>query len=121
MISRDRVHRDWVHRASAYLVLGGLLLVVVLLRRPPAPEIHIEDHTGSAPPFTVDLNHDSWQRISLIAGIGETLARRIVEERQARGGFASLEEVMAVPGVPDPPLERARPWLALGDIGTTDR
>ncbi len=63
--------------------------------------------------FTVDLNHASWQELTIIEGIGEALARKIVEARETSGGFDSLEDVMMVPGIPDRPFHRGRAYLKL--------
>lgn len=101
-------------RPLAYLLLWGVLLLIILARRiPPAP-LEIERGPDATPPFRIDLNHDPWQRIALIDGIGEILARRIVDTRRDRGPFLLLEEVMEIPGIPDRPIEEAREWLLLG-------
>ena len=98
-------------RAAAYLGLWVVLLIIIIARRAPEVEVVVERGVNPAPPFVIDLNRDPWHQLTLIDGIGETLARRIVRAREERGGFQSLEEVMALPGVPDRSLTEARQWL----------
>ncbi|HIA28104.1 MAG TPA: helix-hairpin-helix domain-containing protein, partial [Planctomycetes bacterium] len=96
----------------AHLLTWGTLLLTAGLAGPPASEVtlcHSEVESGS--PVIVDLNVDPWPRLMLIEGIGEVLARRIVAQRQGRGEYRCLEEVMALRGVPDGALERAQQWL----------
>ena len=47
----------------------------------------------------IDLNKASVQDLERISDIGPDYARKIVEERDRRGGFNSIEELNGVPGV----------------------
>jgi competence ComEA-like helix-hairpin-helix protein len=49
--------------------------------------------------FVVDLNGCSAEELMRIEGVGPTLARRIVEYRNAHGRFRSLQDLRRVPGV----------------------
>lgn len=53
----------------------------------------------------LDLNRATEQELALVSGVGPSLARAIVEERTARGGFRSWEDVDEVPGVGPQKLE----------------
>ncbi|MEM7167041.1 MAG: helix-hairpin-helix domain-containing protein [Planctomycetota bacterium] len=86
-------------------------------RRVPPAAVTIVRAPEDAAPFQLDLNQAPWEQLTLIDGIGETLARRIVAARERRGHFESLEEVMQLPGIPDRPFEAAREWLAVGTDG----
>ena len=99
-------------RTAAYLVLWLALAALIWWRTPPAAEIVIDRGAADAP-LRIDLNRDSAERLSLIPGIGPALARRIVEARSQRGGFATLSDVKSVAGIPDRALEDARLWLAI--------
>lgn len=99
-------------RAALLILWVGLAAAIALRRAGPAEELRLPDRP--VPPVTIDLNRDPWPRLILIEGIGESLARRIVAAREERGGFRDLQEVQALPGVPDGAIERARPWLRLG-------
>ena len=47
----------------------------------------------------LDLNAATDEELAQLPGIGEELARRIVEYREANGAFESVEELMEVSGI----------------------
>ncbi len=47
----------------------------------------------------LDLNRASVKDLCVVPGIGESLAREIVDYRRSRGGFRSLEELRNVTGI----------------------
>ncbi len=47
----------------------------------------------------------------MLPGVGETLAKRIVESRAAEGRFADVEELQRVRGIGPKTLERMKPYL----------
>ena len=49
--------------------------------------------------FLVNLNNCRVEDLAKIEGIGPVLAQRIIEFRNARGGFKSLKELRYVPGI----------------------
>ncbi len=49
--------------------------------------------------YRVDINTCGWPELAQVSGIGETLARRIVELRSERGGFRHASEIMDVKGI----------------------
>lgn len=61
--------------------------------------------------FMVDVNTADWPELAQLPGIGETLARRIVETRNARGGFRSQEDLLEVRGIGRVTLARISPHL----------
>jgi competence protein ComEA len=71
--------------------------------------------TERAPPlaaaFRVDINAADWPELTQLPGIGETLARRIVETRAARGRFLNHQDLRRVRGIGPKTLERIRPYL----------
>jgi len=94
-------------RAADYWRIGAEPLEVI-----PPPE---------GPTFRVNVNQADWVTLSLVPGVGETLAKRIVDKRQERGGkFESLDDLKIVPGIGDKMLEKLRPYLFLGDPGAAD-
>lgn len=47
----------------------------------------------------IDLNKATIHEISLMPGIGDVLARRILLDRQTHGPFASVDDLARVPGI----------------------
>src|SRR5690606_15948173 len=58
---------------------------------------------GPRPP--IDVNVATARQLERLPGIGPTLATRIVDDRTARGPFATLEALRRVRGVGDRTLE----------------
>ncbi|MBX9788628.1 MAG: helix-hairpin-helix domain-containing protein [Pirellulales bacterium] len=61
--------------------------------------------------FLVDINAADWPELAQLPGIGETLARRIVESRQALGPYRDHRDLERVPGIGPLTLERIGPHL----------
>jgi competence protein ComEA len=55
--------------------------------------------------LTLDLNSASEEELARVPGVGRSLARKLVEARQAHGRFSNWAEVDAVPGVGGAKLE----------------
>ena len=73
---------------------------------------------GSLPAFAVqkvNINTATVEQLVEVKGIGEVLAQKIVEYRQAHGGFKSLDELDNVKGVGGKTLEKLLPFLILAD------
>ena len=47
----------------------------------------------------VNINTATMAQLQTLSGIGEARARDIIAHREARGGFATIEEIMNVPGI----------------------
>lgn len=70
------------------------------------------DRAASHPAhFQLDINEAGWPELSVLPGVGETLARRIVESRAETGRFADVEDLRRVRGIGPRTLERIRPYL----------
>jgi len=62
--------------------------------------------------YVVDINAAAWPEIAQLPGIGETLARRIVESRENRGPFLDHEDLQRrVQGIGPRRLDTIRPYL----------
>ena len=68
-----------------------------------------------APPlvakFQVDVNRADWPELIQLPGIGQTLAERIIAERQEHGEFREVDELTRVGGIGPRTLERIRPYI----------
>ena len=75
--------------------------------------------------FRVDINDADWPELYTLPGIGEALARRIVESRAADGNFADVDELTRVRGIGPKTLEQLRPYLrpvpAAGNVAGSRR
>ncbi len=61
--------------------------------------------------FWVDINAGTWPEFAQLPDVGEQLARRIVDSREASGPFADHEDLQRVPGIGRKTLDRMRPYL----------
>jgi competence protein ComEA len=61
--------------------------------------------------FQLDINGADWPEWTLLPGVGEALARRIVMEREASGPYPRHEALLRVRGIGPRILERMRPYL----------
>ena len=63
----------------------------------------------------VDVNTADASQLERLPGVGPALARRIVEDREARGAFHSLEDLARVRGIGSKTLDGARDYIAIGE------
>lgn len=61
----------------------------------------------------VNVNTASQQELAMLPGIGEARARAVIDERKARGGFKSVDELLEVKGIGQAGLEKLRPHVTL--------
>jgi competence protein ComEA len=95
------MHR-FVQMAGAMAALVGFLA----LAGPPA----LAEGTLQG---VVNVNTASAAELELLPGIGASRARAVVEAREENGGFASLDELLAVKGIGEASLAKLRPHLVL--------
>ncbi len=69
-----------------------------------------------APPLLerLDINRASLEELQTLPGIGERLAKRVIERRSARGSFHTVEDLLEVKGIGVKRLNRLRPFLTAG-------
>jgi len=79
---------------------------VVLPRRAPAGAGGAAGDGGAEGP--ISLGSATAEDLQRVDGIGPTIAGRIVEWRRQHGGFASVEQLLEVPGVGEGRLEALR-------------
>jgi hypothetical protein len=124
---RAKVEWTWVLRPAdqvtslAILAIGWLFLLVQVHRNglTELPETPIladprqnnESSSQALVAYEVDVNRSEWPEWALLPGVGETLAKRIVEHRTRVGGFTTVDEVGRVRGIGPQTLARLRPYL----------
>ena len=68
--------------------------------------------SGRTTRFHVNVNTATWPELAQLPEIGEMLARRIIDNREAEGPFRSPEDLMRVRGIGEKTLELMRPYLS---------
>ena len=61
--------------------------------------------------FGVDINGAPWPELAQLPGVGETLARRIVESRERDGPFRQHADIERIHGMGPVLLKRIQPFL----------
>ena len=96
------------------LLTTGLALLAIYLfqlsgwgRRP----IEIDRLPAHQYDYRLNINQAPWMEWLQLEGIGETLARRIVADREQHGPFRSVDDLQRVKGIGPKILDRMRPWL----------
>ncbi len=97
----------------AALALLGLYWVRI--NRWGQPTIEIDRLPARQYDYRLDINQAPWFEWTLLEGIGEKTARKIVAYREEHGPFKTIEDVSEVPGIGPKTWEQIRPWLTLGD------
>jgi comEA protein len=64
-----------------------------------------------APSGKVNINTATAQQLTVLPGVGEKLAARIVDYRQKAGGFKSVSELMNVQGIGEKNLAKIQAFL----------
>jgi competence protein ComEA len=68
----------------------------------------------------IDVNAADWAELSLLPGIGEQLAKRIVADRTANGPFRDWDDLLRVRGIGPKTLEGMKPLLVpMADLDAT--
>jgi competence protein ComEA len=77
--------------------------------------VEIDRLPAKAYELKLDINSATWVEWMQLEGIGETLARRIVTNRQESGPFAGVDDLRRVPGIGAKTLDEIRPHLICTD------
>lgn len=68
-----------------------------------------------APDGMIDINAADAEELTVLPGIGETIASRIVEEREKNGPFHYPEDLLTVSGIGENKLSGMLPLLLIPD------
>lgn len=63
--------------------------------------------------YNINLNLADWHEFSNLPGVGEALAKRIVEERETNGRFNSAEDLLRVKGIGKKKLAKMKKYLTM--------
>jgi len=118
--TRRRIARaEWVLLGLTALFLALLLgLYAWDMRAADAPmlaetELTVPMEEVRPDPSPVNINTASAEELTALPGIGEELARRIVDYREANGPFASEEALTEVSGIGQGKLAALEGWITV--------
>ena len=94
---------------AAAVVIGGIYFMTLQMRR--VELIDIDEAPLVERPFLVDVNEADWAELAQLPGVGETIAKRIVESRQAQGPFLDHSDLQRVRGIGPRTVESLRDYL----------
>lgn len=98
----------------AFILLGMFVLLVPrILQVLRGNWVSVETPPRYFARFEVDVNQADWPELSLLPGIGEVVARRIVEYRKQHGPFKKIEDLLKVPGIGPQTLSRIQPFVRI--------
>lgn len=107
----------WLTNRDQWLVVIVSVAVVISvgskwreLRYVDRSEIVLERATDDIG-YQIELNSATWVELTQLRGIGETYARRIVDNREVSGPFASVDDLQRVRGIGPKTVEKNRRWL----------
>jgi competence ComEA-like helix-hairpin-helix protein len=63
--------------------------------------------------YRVDVNTGTWVEWMQLDGVGQTMAHRIVANRDEFGPFPTIDDLIRVDGIGPVTLDRLRPWLTI--------
>ncbi len=96
----------WLRRGDRLFVgvLAGAALILMgvhwgRLSGWGSKPIDIEHLPQAAYQYEIDINRATWVEWAQFNGVGETLAKRIVADREANGDFDSVEDLLRVKGI----------------------
>lgn len=74
---------------------------------------------AAAAPLTIaeeaiDLNRATVKELTRLPGVGESIAKRIVEFRDEHGPFKRVEDLLKVKGIGEKSFEKIRPHVRVG-------
>ena len=87
------------------------------VRTVPAVTAALSDGTGETPVRageSVNINTAMLEDLCTLPGIGESLARRVIEYREKNGPFARIEDITRVSGIGSGILDGLRDRITVG-------
>ena len=98
---------------AAILALGLMSVQWVHLSGWGMQPIEIEQIQPRQFEYRIDINSAEWIEWVQMQGIGETLANRIIENREQNGPFESIDDLQRVKGIGPKTVEKLRPWITV--------
>ncbi len=89
--------------------LGAALLALTVLTLGTVPLLSAAEKSDP-----IDLNRATVRELIQLPGVGEVIAKRIVDFREEHGPFKRVEDLMKVKGIGEKSLEKIRPYIRVG-------
>ena len=102
----NRIHaRAWPATGLMIVIVGAAIVSAIWMA---SRRTALVDEASRAqwPDMRIDINTASPAELSLLPGLGDRLAQRIVDDRQLRGRFATLDDLQRVQGIGATTVER---------------
>ena len=97
---------------ACFIAIGLIGLTCWVIRIGGSGEaVELDRATQRQASFRIDMNHAEWVEWAELPGLGESVARRVIESRETEGPFTSPEDLMRVKGIGPKTLEKIRPYL----------
>ncbi len=111
---------DWT-RSPARPVAAIILSALMLGALPTAFSRESPSSPGaaSAPNLLLDLNAATFEELVMLPGIGPARARAIIEHRQTKGPFQTIDSLDAVKGFGPATIDDLRPFLTVSPPSPT--
>jgi competence protein ComEA len=100
--------------AIAVLLLAGLISIgiyILFKRIETGPLVDLDALPPQTAVYQVDLNRAGWPELVVLPGVGEKLAKAIVERRNEIGQFRSTAEIMRIHGIGEGKFAVLKPYL----------
>jgi DNA uptake protein ComE-like DNA-binding protein len=101
-------------QSVALLLISAVMLVVVgvvMVARP----VHLSDVKATEPIiYRIKINSADRDTLSLLPGIAQGKAQRIVDNRQVHGIFIDADDLTRVPLIGDKTAAAMQPWVQFG-------
>lgn len=115
----ERIVMRWFLRRGDQLLIASILVMAVLSgaayfgiqKMRSIDYIDIDQAPSVEYRFLVDVNQADWSELAQLPGIGETLAKRIVQSRKMQGPFLDHSDLQRVQGIGPRTVETLRGYL----------
>lgn len=98
-------------QSVALLLLSAVMLVVVGVLMVARP-VHLSDAKATEPiTYRIDINSADRDTLSLLPGIAQGKAQRIVDDRHAHGVFVDADDLTRVPLIAEKTAAAMQPWV----------
>jgi competence protein ComEA len=103
--------RDSFLRNAATAI--ALVLAVAILAAAPVEIAAATQQDSGSPGEPVDINRASVDELIGLPGIGEVMAKRIIEFREQHGPFKRVEDLLKVKGIGEKSFQKLRPSITV--------